>query len=244
MPDAKLRLFCFPFAGGSTNTYMEWVKYLPKEVEVVLVQPPGRGSRMFEAPHKTMETLVAEIMECKAYITQKPYIFFGHSLGGLVAYELSCQLYNSSMLLPRHFIASGCCAPHQIRDRQVVHNLPKSDFIESLKKLNGTPREVLANEELMELVIPMLRADFQIAETYRGKLIPMPFPLLVLNGKEDANVCEHQLNAWNELSKVRCQRVTVPGDHFFIHQYQEKVISQVLQVVKVVLYKAAQDVAI
>lgn len=237
----KIRLFCFPFAGGSVSTYMPWVKHFGDGVELVLVQPPGRGSRITEQPHDNMSSLIDELMDNASYITRVPFILFGHSLGSRVAFELSCQLKFSGMLLPEYFIASGSRAPHLPNEMSSIYDLPHDEFIQKLEELNGTDKKILFNQELMKLLVPLLRADFKIADNYQANKIGMPFPILVLHGKDDIGIQPDQVAAWRELSEIDYKLVQLNGDHFFINQYRGSVIAQVISVVNKVVNSINSD---
>ncbi|WP_445945603.1 thioesterase II family protein [Shewanella sp.] len=243
-PQAKVRLFCFPFAGGGINTFVSWQTKLTKEVELVLVQPPGRGSRLLEAPHDTMQGVVAELMQDAKFITELPYVFFGHSLGSRVAFELCCELKQSGFNLPSYFIASGSKAAHLKRVRASVHDLPKERFVEELRRLNGTPKEVLANPDLLDLFIPLLKADFKIAYEYQAKPIKMPFPFIALNGDRDIEITREHLNAWFELSDATGEIYELRGGHFFIHEDTERVVNIVRKVLGRCVSFSAEEVAI
>lgn len=242
----KIRLFCFPFAGGGAYTFYPWVSKLNDSVELVLIEPPGRGSRISEPPHQTMKALVNEIMQHSEFITQIPYVFFGHSLGSRVAFELSCQLKNLGKSMPEYFIASGSRAPHLPNEKGITYNLPQQEFIQELKSLNGTPKDVLSNSDLMDLLIPILRADFKIAETYQAQEVKMPYPILVLHGKEDSGIKPHQLAAWGELSSMGYLLSQLPGDHFFINQFRSEVIAHVSDVLSrvfnLIIYNKATSI--
>lgn len=230
--DPGVKLFCFPFAGGAANTFIPWVEPLAAEdVELVLIQPPGRGSRFGEPPHTNMDSLIEELMQNSEFITSHvPYVLFGHSLGSRVAYELCCRLMANGLPLPEYFIASGSRAPHFPNESACLHDLPQKEFIQQLKKMNGTPQELLENQALMELVTPLLRADFEISDTYQAKKISMPFPIVVFSGKDDHDITPYHLEWWGDLSTQGCEFVHFPGDHFFIEQYREQVLTQVSSV--------------
>ena len=223
----ELRLFCLPFAGGSAYAYQGWQQHVGPEVELVLVQLKGRGARIDEMPHQDMHSLVDELMAYSAYLTQCPYLLFGHSMGALSCYALCCELYKQHKTLPVHMIASGCRAPHQAYQQRTLHALPQKEFFYELAQLSGTPQEVLANKELMELFEPLLRADFRIAETYQAEPLKMHFALSVLYGDHDHSVTISQLNAWQELSSKGCTLTQMPGDHFFIRQSANQVLSYI-----------------
>lgn len=245
MPSPKIRLFCFPFAGGGAFTFYPWWRELNDYVELVLIEPPGRGSRISEPPHQTMEGLVGEIVQHHKFITKIPYVFFGHSLGCRVAFELTCQLKDLGKPLPEYFIASGSRAPHLPNEHCVTYDLPKQSFLRELERLNGTPKEVLSNNELMELLIPILRADFKMAETYQAQELKMTYPIIVLHGEDDTGIKPHELIAWKELSSKECSLVQLPGDHFFINKFRGEVIAQVSAVLKLIIdSKGTSDHAI
>jgi surfactin synthase thioesterase subunit len=226
----KIRLICFPFAGGGANTFLPWIGKFNDQIELVLVEPPGRGTRISERPHSSMDQYINELVENLNIFTKVPYVVFGHSLGSRVAYELCCRLRALKVQLPEHFIASGSKAPHIKNEKKHIHNLPQNEFIEELAILNGTPKEILSNPELMEALSPLLRSDFKISETYQANITKMPFPILVLNGENDADITINQLMPWNDLSYEEYQLVHLPGDHFFINQCTNDVIENVLRI--------------
>ncbi|MCK8108976.1 thioesterase domain-containing protein [Pseudoalteromonas sp. 2CM41L] len=226
--EASLRIFCFPYAGGSINAFYNWAEKCPRNIELVLVNPPGRGTRIAEPAHESMESLIEEIMRHSNYITSKPFVFFGHSLGARVAFELSCKLFAKSLPLPNALIASASGAPHIQRTHSTTYNLPDNEFIRSLMELNGTPQEVIENAEMMEIIMPMLRCDFKIAETYLANEVQIPTHILVLNGQEDLDITEQQLEAWQNISKYKIQRKSIQGDHFFILHSPYKVLEVIL----------------
>jgi surfactin synthase thioesterase subunit len=174
-------------------------------------------------------------LEQKSIFADVPYIFFGHSLGSRIAFELAVNLQYLGITSPQYFIASGSRAPHLASRRESIHHLPKSEFIQKLGELNGTPKEVLSNSELIDFFIPALRADFKVAHDYRAKKIPIESPILVLGGKDDIDVTHLELLAWRELSQRETKITLIPGGHFFINEHKSVVIEQVDFVVNLVL---------
>jgi surfactin synthase thioesterase subunit len=223
----SLRIFCFPYAGGSANTFFPWIDRFSDDIELVLIQPPGRGVRMMESPHDNVDGLLHEIMTHSEYFATAPYIIFGHSLGSRVAFELCCRFITHDIQLPSFFIASGSGAPHILSDKKSICHLPKDEFISELRKLKGTPEEILANGELMDILIPVLRADFKIANTHLSHKVSMPFPISVLHGEDDIEISDQAISLWKELSDVSCEIVNLPGDHFFIEKFPDSVINLV-----------------
>jgi len=224
---AKYRLFCFPYAGGSASTYAKWPNKFNDNVELVLIQPPGRGSRFNEVAHTSMESIVLELMESASYITSLPYVFFGHSLGSRVSFELLLKLQASNFPAPEYLIASGSRAPHVPRPGASSYNLPQHEFIEVLKSYGGTPKEIFEQPELMRTLLPLLRADFKISDTFQSKIISINCPLLVLGGDADNIVSTEQLKAWSEVSNGNIQIRLIKGDHFFIDSQQQLVIDNI-----------------
>lgn len=229
-PKADLKLICFPYAGGSPHVFVPWVNELSPSVELVIMQAPGRGNRLFEQSHTNMDSLISELIKEIGPHLSKPYVYFGHSLGSRVAFELMMQTKKHGYALPKHFIASGSRGPDQKCMKETIFNLPYDEFIKKLINLNGTPHEVLKNRELMELLLPSLRADFEIAETYCYKgSEKFDCPISVFGGKEDTITLE-SLNQWSEFFSQPANIIQMLGGHFFIDSHRELVLRQVNQI--------------
>ncbi|AOT06790.1 thioesterase II family protein [Pseudoalteromonas luteoviolacea] len=230
-PNATLRLFCFPYAGGSPSIFMSWLSKLPEHIEIVLVQLPGRSARLMEVPYNKMNQIIDELMQYSDFITEKPCVFFGHSLGSRVAYELALTLHRSRQVLPLKLIASGSRAPYLKGNKEPIYHLPEAEFIAELRDLNGTPKEVLDNAELMELFLPLLRADFEIADCYQAEEYPLPIPINVLFGHDDIEVTPSMVDAWQNLSALPITKHAFNGGHFFINTHSQQVIDTVSQLI-------------
>jgi medium-chain acyl-[acyl-carrier-protein] hydrolase len=227
-PNADLKLICFPYAGGGVSTYSTWVEHLPVNVELSIVQMPGRGSRMFESAHANMKDVMNELLDIMLDFLNKPYIFFGHSLGSRIAFELMKELQALQHPLPLHFIASGSRGPHDKSNKKDIYNLPRQKFIAELKKLNGTPKAVLENQELMDLFLPLLRADFELADTYcyEGDAI-FNCPITVLGGEKDIGISFAQLESWQNFFVQKAKVHMLFGDHFFIDSHKNICLEKV-----------------
>ena len=215
--EARLRLFCFPYAGGSAVTFRRWHEALPPDVEVIAVQLPGRGARRAEAPFTNMRPLVEAVAAVVAPHLDRPFALFGHSMGAAIAFELVRQLRRLYGAEPYHLFVSGRRAPHLPDTERPLHNMPEPEFVEELRRLNGTPPEVLAHKELMELMIPLLRADFSVAETYLlqpGE--PLSCPLTAFGGVHDEHVEHEALAGWREHTTGPFAMKLFEGDHFFV----------------------------
>jgi len=224
--NAELKLICFPYAGGSASTFLPWLKRLPDNVELIIIQAPGRGMRMGELPYSNMEALIGDLIKIIPNILNKPYILFGHSLGSRIAFELMHQLQTLTHDLPQHFIASGSRGPHYKCMKEPIYHLPHDEFIEELKSLNGTPHAVLENKELMELFLPLLKADFEIADRYcyTGKA-RFNCPISVFGGEDDVDICISKLNSWGDFFETDADVHLFPDNHFFIDS-QSKIVQQ------------------
>jgi medium-chain acyl-[acyl-carrier-protein] hydrolase len=216
-PRARLRLFCFPYAGGSSVIFREWQNRLPVDIEVCPVQPPGRGGRLREAPFTRVGPLVAECARALSPYFDKPFAFFGHSKGAVVAFELARWLRRMGHSQPAIMFVSGRRAP-QFSDAEHTYDLPDEAFIAQLRDLNGTPKEVLEHPEMMELLLPLLRADFELIQTYvYTPEAPLACPIAAFGGLGDEETNGECLEAWREQTTGRFSLQMLPGDHFFLH---------------------------
>jgi medium-chain acyl-[acyl-carrier-protein] hydrolase len=215
--EASLRLFCFPYAGGSALIYRKWADQLPSNVEVCPVQLPGRGARLREAPFTNLVPLVERAAVELAPLLDKPFVFFGHSMGAMISFELARRLRSDHRVEPAHLFVSGRRAPRIPIEDAITYNLPAPEFIEELKRLNGTPREVLEHPELMQLMMPILRADFEISQTYRYQASsPLTCPITAIGGIQDDEVPREYLQAWRDETASSFKLRMLPGDHFFL----------------------------
>src|SRR5256885_14054169 len=164
-PQAKLRLFCFPYAGGTSSIFNSWPSQLPAWVEVCPIHLPGRAPRFREHPFTQLTPLVEGVAQATPPWLDRPFAFFGHSMGALIGFELIRALRKAQQPMPFCFFASGRSAPQRPPKILSTHRLPEPEFVQLLRRLNGTPREVLEHTELMRLMIPVIRADFEICET-------------------------------------------------------------------------------
>jgi surfactin synthase thioesterase subunit len=216
-PRARLRLFCFPYAGGNAALYRRWHQELPPDVEVLPVELPGRGSRFRDPPFNHLGPLVEALVPALSSLMDMPCAFFGHSMGALISFELARELRRRGLPQPTQLFVSARRAPHVPDDDPPIHDLPEPEFVEELRTLNGTPEEVLQHPELMNLMIPLLRADFAINETYAfASDMPLDSPIHVFGGLEDEEVNREQLGAWEEHTTAGFKLRMFPGDHFFI----------------------------
>lgn len=215
--DPALRLFCFPFAGGGALVFREWSGDVPPEVEVCAVQLPGREGRFRERPYVRLTDLVHDLADAFAPSSDVPYVFFGHSMGALVAFELARELRRRHQPGPELLMVSGHRAPHRPDPDPPIHDLPEHDFLQEIRKLNGTPDAVLDNKELLELLIPVLRADFEVCETFEYvEEQPLACPIAAFGGTEDTDVPRDDIAAWSHETTGSFSLQMFPGDHFYL----------------------------
>ncbi len=228
----RVRLICFSYAGGNGASYLHWQAALPDDVELVGVQLPGRGSRVNETPYRSMSALIEVLaQQLEALDDGTPFVFFGHSLGGLVAFELARHLHAHGRALPGRLIASGCDAPRFRSPVRALHELEGDAFLEALAQYNGTPPELLAHRELIALVSPAIRADFFMAAHYNYREAPLlPLPIDVFAGREDADSNLDELGAWQHETGTACTLRWFDGDHFFIQSRQAEVMAALREV--------------
>ena len=218
--EARLRFFCFPYAGGTAFTFRKWSDFLPERVEICAVQLPGRSSRIHEPPFTRISALVPMMAQAIIGYEDIPMAFFGHSMGALIAFELARYLRKKRNVNLAHLFVSGRRAPQIPLNEPATHDLPEPEFVETLRTLNGTPNEVFENPELLELMIPVLRADFAVCETYDyAHEPPLDCPITAFGGLND-EVTREQLEAWRKQTAASFSLRMLPGDHFFIDSAQ------------------------
>ena len=216
-----MRLFCFTYAGGSAMVFRTWSDRLPKEVEVCPIELPGRGRRLQEAPFISMPALVTALAEALLSRLDMPFALFGHSMGAIIGFELARHARREQYPQPLHLFVSGRQAPQIPDPDRPTYDLSEPDFLDDLHRLNGTPQEVLRHPELMALLLPALRADFTIIQTYAYSAEPqLDCSISAYGGLQDRDVSREQLEAWREQTTATFSLQMFSGDHFFLNTNQ------------------------
>lgn len=224
-PQAGLRLFCFPYAGGGASIFRSWHEYLPTQIEVCPIQLPGRENRLRERPYKRLTEVIDALADSLPPILDKPFAFFGHSLGALIGFELARQLRQRAMPQPVHLFVSGARAPQIPDPKAPIHNLPDKEFVEAVRDFGGTPEEVLQHEELMEILLPCLRADFEVCETHIYQPgDPLSIPITAFGGWQDKKIAPDEIEAWRNQTLSSFVVRMFPGNHFFLHNVREELL--------------------
>ncbi|HKX31467.1 MAG TPA: alpha/beta fold hydrolase [Blastocatellia bacterium] len=219
-----MRLFCFPYAGGGASLYKSWADSLPSSVEVCPVQPPGREGRRGEAPFTRLLPLVKAISERIEPLLNLPYAFFGHSLGAKIAFELARDLQRGFNLNPACLFISACPAP-QMPNEAPAFDLPDDRFVERMRRLNGVPEHIDPHRKALRVVLPCIRADVEMYDTYT--YVPGPLlrcPIVVLGGDRDPLADLNQLSCWRDLTSSRFSLQMLSGDHFFLRTIQPSIL--------------------
>jgi len=211
-------LVCFPFAGGGVGPYRPWTAEISSAIDISAVLLPGREQRLLESPIGC-PTSVCEAITRELLGVIKPgtkIVFFGHSMGSLLAYDIAVRLKKQHNIDIAMLIASGRQAPH-VNLGGDIHKSDEQTFIRELKRMGGTPDIVFEDDELRGLVIPMLRSDYQILETYAPeKFELLDCPILTCTGDVDTEVSPDELAGWSELTHNAVIHEVFSGDHFYL----------------------------
>lgn len=213
----SLRLFCFPFAGSSASVFRSWIDNLPEEVEVLAIQLPGRENRLGERCMRDMDEIVENLeFEIDSCLDQ-PFVFFGHSLGSLIAYELLRRVEAGARHRAELFFASGGPAPHTRVARAEPLRLTQDQILQDLQKISQAHSELLENREALALMLPMLQADFEIYTNYRYReTAPLQSPIVVIRGETDAYITHQSQMEWKCHTDSQFSFNTIPGPHLFM----------------------------
>ena len=226
----KNKMICFPYAGGCASFYQKWGNEID-EIEICPIQLPGREESYREEKIYSMETVVEQVLEKIEDVVDQNTIFFGHSMGAKMAYEVIKELEKRGKRV-RCLIASGSGAP-DIPPKKMVHDLPEKDLLDELQRLSGTPDELLGNRDLLKCFLPMIRADFTLDETYMPiSKVKLLCPIVAWGGTEDFDVHKKDLEAWENFSYGNFQTKYFNGNHFFIKDCEDEVFDEMRKVVK------------
>ncbi|MGW0810706.1 thioesterase II family protein [Nonomuraea sp. NPDC002799] len=216
-PTANVRLYCLPYAGGGTRIFESWPARLGEEVEVCPILLPGREDRIAEPPLSRLADLVPALLDGLAPTMSKPFAIYGHSMGGLVAFELARRLSAEGARMPVHLYVSGC-GPVPIPAGRRMGELPDDEFIDGLKEMNGTPPEFFDDRDLVDLLLPTIRADFRLSEDSSAREgVRLPVPMTAFAGEHDTNAPPEEVERWREHAAAGFGFHVYPGDHFFMH---------------------------
>jgi medium-chain acyl-[acyl-carrier-protein] hydrolase len=222
-PDVELRLFCFPHAGGNAQNFRELASLMEAEIEVVGVDYPGRGQRFGEPPLHHLPDLVHNLVAGIRPLLDRPFAFYGHSNGALVAFELARHMTRTLYRYPEVLFLGAKRSP-QLGPERATHGLPAEDFIEVLRGYGGTPPELFRSTEVLDLFLPVIRADFALSETYvLQSKTPIDVPLHALAGTSDPFASVAEVMAWKEMTRGHFTFHQLDGGHFFLSTHASAV---------------------
>ena len=234
LPDAQLRLFCFPYVGSSAVAFRSWSDLLPSTIEVHAIELPGRGTRIKESVYTKMQPLIEAIAPALLPKLDKPFAFFGHSMGAILAFECSRFLRKNYGLLPSCLFVSGRNAPHVQNQDSLANNVSKEAFLEELRLFKGTPEKVLKNPAMLKLLLPILQADYEVIKTYEyTEEVSLKCALITFGSSEDIKTTIEGLKAWKEHTTDYFYLHKMPGNHFFINSSKSLLIEQIVSYLSV-----------
>jgi medium-chain acyl-[acyl-carrier-protein] hydrolase len=237
---ARIRLFCFSYAGGGASIFRPWTDFLPSEVEVCSIQLPGREYRVGSPAYRRIAPLEEALAEAILPYLDRPFAFFGHSMGALISFELARLLRKKYDKHPEHLFLAAYRAPQLPNPNIKIYHLP-SEVFKVVLRSEGIAEMVLQNEELMQAMLPTLRADFELCDTYEyTEELPLACPFSLFGGLEDVRISQADLELWPQHSSVRCSLTMLPGSHFFLHSAQDQLLAAIAQELQGLLDTLAQ----
>ena len=223
-PEARLRLFCFPYAGGNSTLYRGWTETCSPDVEIGAVELPGRGTRQGEPPLTQFTELIDAVTQALLPLTEKDLALFGHSLGALIAFEVARCLQRRCGRPPVHLIVSACRAPHLPDDSPNIRDV--ETLLTYIRALGGIP-----NEEMITRRWPLFQADFALRASYRYRAEegPLSCPITAFWGERDSTASEADTSQWSVQTRQTFVQYAFPGNHFFLHTAQRLLLQRVNQ---------------
>lgn len=236
-PEARLRLFCLPFAGGGASTFQQWHKLLPAHVEVAAYAFPGREGRIREPSITRLDVLIENLVNATLPYLDKPFVIFGHSMGAFISYELIKALEKKGFK-PECLIVSGSRAPHVPEEEHKLYLLPDDELIEQLStRYHAIPEMFLNDKAFMALLLPILRADIELIETYiYQETKPLDCPIFSFGSVDDPETTLENVESWRQYTHTSFATKMFPGGHFYINTQQEVLLKALSEILNKVSY--------
>lgn len=232
-PEAAIRVFALPYAGGSASLFRQWSRRLPREIELVAVQYPGRENRFAEPALREFDPLLDHLVAEIRPFLDRPFAFYGHSMGALLAYAVSVRIASEGGPAPLHLFAGAAHAPGE---GTVPTSTSPGELAAHVERyFGGLPAELREQPELMLMQMELLAADFAAYRTYRARPRPRPplhCPVTAIAGADDAAVPVAGARGWERFTTAGFQQVTVPGPHLFIRSGWEPVADTLVETLR------------
>ena len=221
----QARVFLFPHSGAGASAYNQWPEYFEQSgIDLISVQLPGRENRFGDKAISHLPLLIDNLLSAITPLTDKPFIFFGHSLGALIAFELCRALRRKGLPLPSQLFASAFHPPKLPNPNKELHQLSQRSFIDGIREYGNTPDKVLSNEMLMDILLPMLRADFSLHETYQYREeLPLSCPITIFKGSNDTFAKPEDMHHWHQETSASYEEIEYKGQHFFINEHRQSI---------------------
>lgn len=224
-----MKLYCLPYSGASANVYLKWKSLADEGVELVPLEYPGRGKRFNTALCQSMEELVGDLAKQveEGLPEGEAFAIFGHSLGGIAGYYLACRLVEHNRI-PNHLFLSGCLPPNHKYGEKQLHQLPDHEFMYEIIKLGGMEPEVVANKDLLDIFLPILKTDYKIYETCpNDHNIVLPVPMTIFSGDSDSITRDDSVRDWYQFTSEEWEYIKLRGNHFFIFDHEEEIMNTI-----------------
>lgn len=228
---SELKLFCFAHAGGSGIVFREWQNAFDDAIDVFPVELPGRGKRIGEPLSTNLSAIAREVgVALHPVFREGPFALFGHSMGALIAYELERLLEAEYGIQAELVVVAGSSPPNSRSDKPKMWDLPDTELIERIREMNGTPLSLLDCSSVMDLSLPIIRADCQAVESYcDNSQTPLSAPILAMGGLYDPETSHEEIKAWSGYTTAAFSHSMCAGDHFFVHSSRGLVLRRIRQ---------------
>lgn len=227
----KIKMICLPFAGGSKYSYYRFAKLAPEWLEVIPVDLPGRGARLNEQLLTDMHAVVEDVLTHIRRHLDKPYILYGHSMGGLTILLLARRIRKEGLRMPLHLFVTGHGGPSASDNKIIRHNMPENELIDELNILDGIPGDIIKDKFLLRFFLPVIRADFQAIETFQySPEEKLDIPITCVVGSEE-KISMEKARAWETETSAGVEVRQFPGKHFFIYQHDREIMTLICRMI-------------
>lgn len=225
--NAKINLICFHYAGGSASFFAKWNEFVGPNIQLIAVQLPGRRARLHEKPLRRISEIVSAFDQAVKPFLNKPFAVIGYSLGSVLAFEWIRLLQDRQGLAPIFFFPMACSAPQISLGYPKIHQMVDKEFLEMMGQLFGAiPNSVLSDPDMIAAMLPGMKADIEVLETYRfQENRKLNVPILAIGGDMDPATTSAGLAAWQEHTEVRFEMREYQGDHFFVNGHEKEIVS-------------------